>query len=132
MNLLYSQLGLLSTERPLQDGILSTITPQAIHEFGSQGTATEPALFRTWFNFGDSTGSRICQTREGYIGIFPPKVAEGDIVAAIQDFWDPVLLRKTGANYNNVGTSNVAGLINGEAADLVESGEKEVQEIVII
>jgi hypothetical protein len=69
---------------------------------------------------------------EGYIGIFPPNVAERDIVAAVQGFWDPVLLRKAGANYNHVGTCNVAGLMNGEAAELVESGEKEVQEIIIV
>lgn len=83
--LLYFQLDLTSVQPKSQDDIFRAVTPQVINELGNSGTATEATVFRNWNDFRESTGLRICQTKEGIVGSFPPKVARSHIMATISD-----------------------------------------------
>jgi hypothetical protein len=120
----------LRLEQMNQDGFPTTITLQAVEQDLRDVDRSIP-MHECFSLLRFSEGFRICQTSDGYIGIFPPKAAVGDIVAVVEDCQTPILLRKTAAYYNHVGTCFVAGLMDGEAAGLVHFGEKMVEDITI-
>jgi hypothetical protein len=73
-------------------------------------------------------GHRIFYTKEGYIGIGPPGVHEGDLVTVLHRINVPVLLREAESHFVLVGTCYVAGITDGEA---VKNREGEVMKFEI-
>ncbi|EWG52239.1 hypothetical protein FVEG_11029 [Fusarium verticillioides 7600] len=52
----------------------------------------------------------IAETKKGYIGRFPPRVEEGDLVCLLNGLNQVAVLREVGKRYQFVGTCFVAGL----------------------
>jgi hypothetical protein len=76
-------------------------------------------------------GLRLAETSNGYIGLFPPRVAENDFVCIFKTFTRPVVIRKVGDHYEIVGSCFVTGLMDGEAAEMVRSGRANTETIKI-
>jgi len=77
-------------------------------------------------------GLRFAETQNGYIGLFPPLVAEGDILCILKGCSVPVVLRKVRSQYLHVGTCYVFGLMNGEAKELVTTSQAKIEMAEII
>ena len=84
---------------------------------------------RAWV---ESKGLRVAGTRDGYIGMFPPRVVEDDIVCILKGSSVPTVLRKVGSHYIHVGTCFVAGLMNGEAEKLIQNGHATTEMVTIL
>jgi len=69
--------------------------------------------------------SRFFETGVGYFGLYSPKVIPGDLVYVIRGCESPVIPRKVDDYFVHVATCFVSGLMEGEAATLVKSGEKK-------
>jgi hypothetical protein len=52
----------------------------------------------------------IAETKKGYIGRFPPKIEEGDLVCLLNGLNQVAVLREAGKRYQFVGTCFIAGL----------------------
>jgi hypothetical protein len=65
----------------------------------------------------------LFQTRDGYLGLSRPGVREGDMVCVLKGCTIPMILRREGECCVSVGPTNVVGLMNGEARELVEAGK---------
>jgi hypothetical protein len=74
---------------------------------------------------------RMALTNWGTVGIFPPLVAEGDLVCVINGSPLPVVLRPSGHGYVLVGACYVNGLMKGEASDLLRNGFARIEDINI-
>lgn len=75
----------------------------------------------------------ICpaETECGYIGLFPVNVRPGDLLCALNELSQMVVLRKKGDHYLFVGTCRVFGLTSEkQVADTHRQG-KEVETIKI-
>jgi hypothetical protein len=65
----------------------------------------------------------LFQTRDGYLGLSRPGIREGDMVCVLKGCTIPMILRREGEYYVNVGHANVVGPMNDEARELVEAGK---------
>jgi len=74
---------------------------------------------------------RFIETPSGYLGLAPNGVAIGDIICVLKGCGIPVVLRKVNDHYVHVGTCFVLGLMEGEAAELLETGRAKVQRFEI-
>lgn len=79
--------------------------------------------------FGDHFGTaRHFFTDKGHLGYGAKGILEGDIVCVLQGSRVPVLLRKIEDYYHFVSTCFVLGLMDGEAAQMLERGEVFMQQ----
>jgi hypothetical protein len=76
-------------------------------------------------------GFRLGLTSDGYIGVFPPRMQEDDIVCVLKHSSVPVLLRQVADHYEHVGTCFVPGLMNGEAARNLFQGRTSIETLEI-
>jgi hypothetical protein len=67
--------------------------------------------------------TRHFYTMKGYLGHSQKCAQEGDLVCVLQECRLPVLLRKVDNYYQFVSTCFVLGLMDGEAGDMLNSGE---------
>lgn len=75
---------------------------------------------------------RLAETECGYIGLFPVNVRPGDLLCALNELSQMVVLRKKGDHYLFVGTCYVFGLTSGnQVADCMHRQGKEVETIKI-
>lgn len=74
--------------------------------------------------------SRHLYTRKGYLG-YDKGVRKGDLVRVLQGCRVPVVLRRVGEYYHHIGICSVFGLMDGEAAVLLEKGEVSMQQFNI-
>jgi hypothetical protein len=75
--------------------------------------------------------ARHFYTRKSYLGFGPRWVQEGDLVCVLQGCRLPVLLRKVDDYYHFISTCFVLGLMNGEAAEMLNRGEIVMQQFAI-
>ncbi|KAF2679838.1 HET-domain-containing protein [Lentithecium fluviatile CBS 122367] len=92
----------------------------------------ENATHHQWRAYEQSIGLRIAETRDGYLGLFPPHIAEDDVLCLLKGCSVPVVLRKIGSQYQHVGTCYVSGLVDGEVAELVRNGRARIETIEIV
>jgi hypothetical protein len=74
---------------------------------------------------------RICHTSGGRIVAASPKTEIGDFIAVIPGCSCPILLRKVGNHFIHLGPCFADGLMNGEVAKMLESGEVKMEDIEI-
>lgn len=56
----------------------------------------------------------IAETKKGYIGRFPPKLQEGDLICLLSGFDQVAVIRQRDKHYEFVGTCFVAGMTQRE------------------
>jgi hypothetical protein len=78
-----------------------------------------------------STRRRFFRTGEGYYGIGPLIIKEGDVVCVLLGGRTPFILRRVGDDYSLVGECYVHGFMHGEAIDMMERGERELENFCI-
>ncbi|XXG99817.1 hypothetical protein Hte_006158 [Hypoxylon texense] len=71
--------------------------------------------------FGSSREKAIFQTEDGYVGLGPVGLEEGDQACILDRVSLPMLLRKDGNGYRNVGVCYVYGVSDNEVAGTVET-----------
>jgi Heterokaryon incompatibility protein (HET) len=71
--------------------------------------------------------ARHFYTRKRYLGYGPAWIQEGDLVCVLENCRVPVLLRKVDGYYVFISTCFVLGLMDGEAAEMVNRGEISMQ-----
>ncbi|KAL4892336.1 hypothetical protein BDV59DRAFT_180502 [Aspergillus ambiguus] len=82
--------------------------------------------------FNDFQGSwRFFEINDAYLGIIPASVRPGDCVYNLDGCGTPVVLRPNIDHFVFVGTATVAGLMHGEAAELVTLGGLELEKCEI-
>jgi hypothetical protein len=74
---------------------------------------------------------RLFHTSGGQVGLGPIRMEPGDTVCVLDQCHFPVILRKVESYYVFVGCAYVLGLMDGEAACLVEEGKTRLQELEI-
>ena len=74
---------------------------------------------------------RFFETGVGYLGLCSPKVIPGDLIYITRGCESPVILTKVDDYFVHFETCLVVGLIEGEAATLVKSGEKKVENLCL-
>jgi hypothetical protein len=77
------------------------------------------------------TSCRIFQTSGGYLGLSGKIMLAEDIICVVQGCTYPVILRKIEDYDVNVGTCYVLSLMQGEAAELLETSEKQFRRFTI-
>lgn len=75
---------------------------------------------------------RFFETSDGYLGLAPLSSCPGDIVCMIKWFGVPVILRGVGSHYAFIGSCFVLGLMNGEAAQILDSRKEGAQKFSIV
>jgi hypothetical protein len=70
-------------------------------------------------------------TKKGYLGYRPKVLEEGDLICVFPNCRLPIALRKVEDYYHLVGTCFVLGLIDGEAAKILECREVFMQQFNI-
>lgn len=94
--------------------------------------SSSPALFATAMSiYIGLTSCRIFQTSTGYLGLGGKLMLAGDIICVVKGCTYPVILRKIEDYHVHVGTCYVLGLMEGEAVEFLESGERQLQEFQI-
>ncbi|KAI1409248.1 heterokaryon incompatibility protein-domain-containing protein [Hypoxylon sp. FL1857] len=76
-------------------------------------------------------GKALFQTEDGYIGIGPGGLREGDQPCILDRAFLPILLRKDGENYLNVGACYIYGVSNGEATGTIKPGDPRIERFKI-
>jgi hypothetical protein len=71
-------------------------------------------------------------TRKGYLGIGPKDMQERDVVAVLDGCHMPVILRRRDEGYFFLGLCFVLGLMDGEAATMVEEGSAVTEQFEIL
>ncbi|CZR69172.1 related to heterokaryon incompatibility protein het-6 [Phialocephala subalpina] len=86
-----------------------------------------------WIGCSSNTsgGRRFFRTAEGYYGIGPLIVEEGDVICVLLGGRTPFILRPVGDDYSLVGECYVHGFMHGEAIEMMERGERELENFVI-
>ncbi|RDW77857.1 hypothetical protein BP5796_05709 [Coleophoma crateriformis] len=74
------------------------------------------------FMLGWTNRRKVFMTGKGYLGIGPKEMQERDVVAVLDGCRMPVILRRIGDGYCFMGLCFVLGLMDGEAATMVEEG----------
>ena len=72
---------------------------------------------------------RLALTRRGFVGSFPIKVRQDDIVCQIQHMTQPAVLRRMGNYYIFVGTCYVQGFENEWKAENLHSKGLKIETI---
>ncbi len=75
--------------------------------------------------------ARHFYTQKGYLSYGPKWIQEGDLVCVVQGCRVPVLLRKVDDYYHFVSTCFVLGMMDGEAAQMLDRGEAFIQQFDI-
>lgn len=93
-----------------------------------KGLTESPAFTSAWFHVRHKMEysvnvSRLFESSLGYLVLGPKQAAEGDIICVLKGCHVPVILRKVEDHYIHVGTCFVQGLMEGEAADMLEAGK---------
>ncbi|KAI0155605.1 heterokaryon incompatibility protein-domain-containing protein [Pestalotiopsis sp. NC0098] len=70
-------------------------------------------------------------TKNGFVGVAPPAVANGDLVCLLEGSSIPFLLREMGQDYVLVGSCYVKGYSDGEPLQLLENGTLRLEEFNI-
>jgi hypothetical protein len=70
-------------------------------------------------------------TKQHYMGLTTQGTLPGDLVCVLAGCDFPVVLRRDGEMYRHVGPCFVHGLMNGEAAGMVQKGTSKMQEFII-
>jgi hypothetical protein len=73
------------------------------------------------------TSCRIFQTSSGYLGLGGKMMLAGDIICVVKGCTYPLISRKIEDYYVHIGTCYVVGIMEGEVAELLETGEREIQ-----
>ncbi|KAI4863254.1 heterokaryon incompatibility protein-domain-containing protein [Hypoxylon rubiginosum] len=101
---------------------LRTLLPLMIQEENSLGKLQLPSAQGLQARvFGSSREKAIFQTKDGYIGLGPVGLKEGDQACILDRVSLPMLLRKDGKGYRNVGVCYVYGASDNEVAGTVET-----------
>ena len=74
---------------------------------------------------------RFVETARGYLGLAPDGTAVGDMICVLKACSTPVVLREVGGHYVHVGTCFVLGLMEGQAAELLQDGRTKIQQFEI-
>jgi hypothetical protein len=79
-------------------------------------------------------GYQIIETIDGFIGFAPRETREGDLVAILQGYSRPVILRRAEnqpLRYHFIGPTHVEGLARGETKEFLDSWERVPQRLEI-
>lgn len=71
-------------------------------------------------------------TSRGYIGVCGSPVQAGNLVCVLAGCPTPVILRSSGSQFSLVGACYVEGLVDGQAIDMVGTGQLEHQVMQLI
>jgi hypothetical protein len=74
---------------------------------------------------------RFIETSSGYLGLAPGGASIGDTICVLKGCETPVVLRKVDEHYVHVGTCFVLGLMEGESAEMLETGRTKIQRFEI-
>ncbi|KAM0546019.1 hypothetical protein ACHAPJ_011033 [Fusarium lateritium] len=85
-------------------------------------------IFSEWLIASDEQeGRRLFTTENGYIGLVRANVLPGDVVCVLTGCTLPAILRPENDHYLFVGCCFMIGLMDGEVAELVTSGQAKIQ-----
>jgi hypothetical protein len=76
-------------------------------------------------------GRRLLTTEKGFVGVGPMHMRRGDAVAVLLGASMPVILRKAGERFTYVGECYIHGIMRGEVMAEVQSGQCQVEDIVL-
>ncbi|KAI0386961.1 heterokaryon incompatibility protein-domain-containing protein [Hypomontagnella monticulosa] len=85
-----------------------------------------------------TAGKRMFVTEQGYFGLAPEAAVEGDQVVVLLGGRMPLVIRQAEAEspelrkFKLVGTCNVHGLMDGEAIEMVEDGDLQLEDFTLI
>ncbi|KAN0089070.1 HET domain containing protein [Hyaloscypha variabilis] len=71
--------------------------------------------------------ARHFYTRNGHLGYGPKGIQKDDLICVLPNCQVPVILRQVDNHYHFVSTCFVLGLMDGEAAQMIERGESTIQ-----
>lgn len=71
-------------------------------------------------------------SKKGYLGWGPPGMRTGDLVCILFGCDMPVILRKVGDHYLNIGTCFVLGIMDGQALSRLDDGAAETRQFRIV
>jgi hypothetical protein len=74
---------------------------------------------------------RFTELEGGYLGMAPRLSRPGEVMAILKGCKVPPILRKHEDHYIFIGTSNILGLMDGEAKELYDSGRARFEDIQI-
>lgn len=77
-------------------------------------------------------GRRFCVSTDGYFGIVPKEVKEHDWICILSGNPTPFVLREIENGYTLIGDCYVQGLMDGEATEMVEEGQRKFETISLI
>ena len=78
------------------------------------------------------SNNRLLKLSNGGLAMVPPGTREGDLLCVLADCHYPVILRETEDNFVHVSPCYAFGLMDGEAANLVRDGKKDMQDFNIV
>jgi hypothetical protein len=83
--------------------------------------------------FTDLSTHRIFETSSGYLGLGRKLMLPGDLICVLKGCSYPLVLRKVDNQdyYFHVGACYALGLMEGEAAELLRTGQRNIQEFEI-
>jgi len=76
-------------------------------------------------------GRRLVTTKRGYVGMALETTQKGDVIGVHLGCTMPVVLRPVGDHFRVVGECYIHGLMEGEAMEWLETGECQLEEIVL-
>ena len=76
---------------------------------------------------------RLFHSSDGYLGLGPRNTLPGDVLCVLKDCNVPVILRPTeNGYYQHVSLCCVAGIMDGEAAEMVKEGKLNMETFLIV
>ncbi|KAI9678522.1 MAG: hypothetical protein M1822_007465 [Bathelium mastoideum] len=111
---------------------------QWVHDAFSSMTTHEEAILQENSNhaFERSFHSvnrkrRLVTTDHGYIGVAPAGAQLKDLVCVLKGLGTPAILRQKGADYELIGECYIHSLMHGEAIDMLDRKEFQLQDFTI-
>jgi hypothetical protein len=102
-----------------------------LDKFGSQENTDREVKTILFTSEATQMCFRFTELEGGYLGMAPRFSRPGDVVAIVKGCNVPLILRKHEDHYIIIGTSNIPGLMEGEAKELCESGRARFEDIQI-
>jgi hypothetical protein len=74
----------------------------------------------------------VLKSKEGYIGAGRAGIAAHDVICVLRDVSTPFILRPIGEKFALVSPCYIEGLMDGEAWEMVQAGDKSIREVAIV
>jgi hypothetical protein len=108
---------------------LDPIVHRNLHHINQVTDRRRGAFVETVLKHGQE--ARHFYTKKGWLGYGPKVLEDGDLICVFPSYRLPTALRKVGDYYQLIGTCFVLGLMDGEAAQMLNRAEVFMQKFDI-